>query len=407
MCGIAGLYAGEDQAVSLTELGRMIAMLGHRGPDGYGLYRDERVGLGHARLSLVDLAGGAQPMEQGDGTLWLSFNGEIFNYLELRRSLTALGHRFKTQSDSEVILHCYARYGERCWRMLNGQFAFALWDRRRRRLWLVRDRLGILPLYYARAGKALLFASEAKALFAGGRLAPRLDAQSVAESFCFWSPLPGGSAFAGVAAVKPAHALAIDADLSIREQIYWQPSPAGAAAPASLDEAAERLEEALGRAVDFRLRADVPVGAYLSGGLDSSVIGSLAAERVGGRLVSFGIGFEDARFDESAEQAAIARHVGSLHHALRCDGAAIAASLQDVVWQCETPLLRTSPVPLYLLARRVREAGIKAVLSGEGADELLAGYAIFGEDQIRRFWARRPDSKWRPHPPGRASRVEP
>lgn len=398
MCGIAGVLAGPSAATpSMDELQRMIAMIGHRGPDGHGFYRDERIGLAHARLSLIDLAGGFQPIHNQDRSIWLTFNGEIFNYLELRAKLSALGHRFYTAGDAEVIVHCYQRYGPAAWAMLNGQFAFALWDGRHRRLWLVRDRMGILPLHFARVGQHIVFASEAKALFAGGRIAPEFDPQGLAQTFSLWSTTAPQTLFKGVQTVRPATALCIDAEMRQSEQRYWQvdpaPSPLGAL---TVEEAVEGLEDCLTRAVELRLRADVPVGSYLSGGLDSSVIGSLGRAQVGSALETFGIRFEDSRFDESEEQRRVARHLGARHHEAMCDAAVIRDTLADVVWHCESPLLRTAPVPMFRLARLVRSRATKAVLSGEGADELLAGYTIFKEDQIRRFWARQPDSRLRP-----------
>ncbi|MGE5469624.1 MAG: asparagine synthase (glutamine-hydrolyzing) [Bacteroidota bacterium] len=380
---------------SLEELRRMVAMLGHRGPDGYGLYRDDAVGLAHARLSIIDLAGGFQPLHNGDRSLWLSFNGEIFNYLELRRELAAAGHRFYTEGDSEVILHCYERYGARAWAMLNGQFAFALWDARRGRLWLVRDRLGILPLHYAVVDNHLIFASEAKALFAGGRIEARLDPQALGEIFTCWSAAAPRTLFAGVHSVLPGCALSVDRSLVVSELPYWQPS-VGEVPDIGRAEAAHRLSAVLSQAVSLRLRADVPVGCYISGGLDSSVIGSMGRDLASDTLETFGIRFADPRFDETAEQQQVVRHLGTRHHDFVCDDDDIRDALEDVVWHCETPLLRTSPVPLFLLARQVRQAGIKTVLTGEGADELLAGYSIFKEDAIRRFWARQPESQRRP-----------
>jgi asparagine synthase (glutamine-hydrolysing) len=376
----------------------MVAMLGHRGPDGYGLYRDERVGFAHSRLSLIDLSGGAQPIRNGDGSVWLTFNGEIFNYIELRRDLQALGHRFYTDGDSEVIVQCYERYGPRAWTMFNGQFAFALWDRRSRQLWLVRDRLGVLPLHYAKTDNSVVFASEAKALFAGGRAAPRFSARGVAEAFICWSTTAPRTVFEGVNQVPPATALCFDDKLNVQRSRYWEPNPLTDAVLERIDsaEAADALEAHLKRSVALRLRADVPVGAYVSGGLDSSVTSSLAKDQLNIPLDTFGIRFEDPRFDETKEQRLMADYLGSRHHEFLCGSSDIRDALEDVVWHCETPLLRTAPVPLFLLSKMVREAGVKTVLTGEGADELLAGYTIFKEDQIRRFWARRPESKMRP-----------
>ncbi len=400
MCGIAGIMtAAADPPVELDQLRSMLAAIAHRGPDGHGLFRDERVGLGHARLSIVDLAGGFQPLTGEDRTVWLSFNGEIFNHVELRRDLTALGHRFATGTDSEVIVHAYEQYGERAWSMLNGQFAFALWDRRARRLWLVRDRVGILPLHWARAGGRVVFASEAKALFAGGLVDPALDPGGLAQVFTRWSAMAPTTVFAGVHAVRPGSALRFDAaDMSVIEQRWWQPDMAidPRAATLSPEAAADELGDRLADAVRLRLRADVPVGAYLSGGLDSSVIGSLVRRVDASPLETFAVRFRDPAFDETAEQRRMAGLLATDHHEIVCGPDEIAGALADVVWHCEAPLLRTAPVPLYLLSGLVRDAGMKVVLTGEGADELLAGYSIFKEDRVRRFWARRPGSSMRP-----------
>lgn len=396
MCGIAGVFTN-DAPASPEELRRMVAMLAHRGPDGHGLFLDDRVGLGHARLSLIDLTGGFQPIRNGDGSLWLVFNGEIFNYIEIRRMLSSLGHHFYTNGDSEVIVQCYERFGPQAWQMLNGQFAFALWDSRQRWLWLVRDRMGILPLFYTVDSRRLVFASEAKAIFAGRRVVPEIDGAALAELFTTWSVRPSASVFSKISQVPPATALRIDERMQITSQRYWQPElPAAAAPPTSPEDVVGDLERHLEQSISLRLRADVAVGAYVSGGLDSSVIACLAARQAGVPLETFGIRFTDARFDETAEQRLVAATLGTRHHELLCDGADIRQALCEVVWHCETPLLRTSPVPLFMLSRLVRDRGIKTVLTGEGADELLAGYTIFKEDAIRRFWARQPQSRIRP-----------
>ena len=397
MCGIAGVFRGQSGApATIDELGRMVAMLAHRGPDGHGLYLDDQVGLGHARLSLIDLAGGFQPIRNGDATVWLVFNGEIFNYLEIRRMLSSLGHRFYTNGDSEVIVQCYERFGPQTWQMLNGQFAFVLWDSRQRVMWLVRDRLGILPLYYAIDSRHLVFASEAKAIFAGGRVARDIDGEALADLFTTWSVGPSGSVFKAIRQVPPATALKVDERMLMAAQCYWRPDPQAATTPLSAETAADGLEGCLDQSISLRLRADVPVGAYVSGGLDSSLIACLAARRAEVPLETFGIRFADRRFDETEEQRCVVKFLGTRHHELLCGNADIRHALAEVVWHCETPLLRTSPVPLFLLSQKVRDSGIKTVLTGEGADELLAGYTIFKEDAIRRFWARQPHSRIRP-----------
>jgi asparagine synthase (glutamine-hydrolysing) len=372
-------------------------MLRHRGPDGYGLYRDDHVGLGHARLSIIDLERGHQPIHNEDRSVWLTFNGEIFNYLELRRDLITRGHRFYTDGDSEVIVHCYEEYGAGAWNKLNGQFAFGLWDSRRRELWLVRDHFGVLPLQYTNTGRHVVFASEAKAIFASGLVRATIDPRGVCEIFTRWSASAPRTAFAGVRSVRPGTALCVGATLEEREVRYWQAEFATRRDLEQLpiDDAADLLEARLSDAVSLRLRADVPVGAYLSGGLDSSIIGSLVRRSESSPLETFSVRFEDPVFDESDEQAGIVALLGTRHHDIICDAASITDRLAEVVWHCEAPQLRTAPVPLFLLSGLVRDAGMKVVLTGEGADELLAGYGIFKEDKVRRFWARDPESAFR------------
>ena len=399
VCGIAGILTGPEQGpVSFEELRRMAAVLRHRGPDGYGFYRDERIGLAHTRLSIIDPAGGAQPMQNEDGSVWITFNGEIFNYIELRAQLTALGHRFRTSSDTEVIVHCYEQYGEETWMKLNGQFAFGLWDATRRRLWLVRDRLGILPLMYACRDGRVVFASEAKAIFATGHMNPRFHPAAIAQVFSRWAARAPSTVFDGIRSVRPGAAVSFDERGVETERLYWQPdfSEDGQAGRMSLDTAADMLEEKLTRAVSLRLRADVPVGAYLSGGLDSSVIAALIRRADSSPVQTFAIRFCDPAFDETPEQRRMAGLLGTRHHEILCGEDDIRGALPEVVWHCETPLLRTAPAPLFLLSRLVRDNNMKVVLTGEGADEFLAGYDIFKEDKVRRFWARQPDSQMRP-----------
>jgi len=399
VCGVAGIFvAPEGPKVELGALRSMVAMLGYRGPDGYGLYRDTAIGLAHARLSIIDLEGGFQPLTGEDRSVWLSFNGEIFNYVELRRSLRAQGHQFVTDGDSEVIVHLYEQYGSRAWAQLNGQFAFALWDGRVQQLWLVRDRLGILPMYYARVGSQLLFASEAKALFANGALQATIDPGAVRETFVHWSTRPPRSLFSGVQSVRAGTGVRFDANLCEHEERYWGlgfvPDPSTTLL--DTDTAADQLSGLLDSAVRIRLRSDVPVGAYLSGGLDSSVIGALIRSVDSSPLETFAIRFTEASFDETDEQRRVVRLLGTKHHEVVCGDREIRDAIASVVWHCESALLRTAPVPLFILSRLVRDQGMKVVLTGEGADELFAGYSIFKEDKIRRFWARAPSSTLRP-----------
>lgn len=397
MCGIAGILAGAGAAApSVDSLLSMVAALSHRGPDAYGVFRDAGVALGHARLSIVDLAGGAQPMCNEDGTIWTTFNGEIFNYMELRAELEAKGHTFRTRCDTEVIVHAYEQWGARAWARFNGQFAFAIWDSPRGELVLVRDQFGIPPLFYARSRSGIVFASELKSIFASGLVDVTFDAGGLVQAFTRWSAVAPATTFSGVNSVPPGHSITINRQLEVRTERWWQPDfSARAQSPASLEAAVDGLEERLQRAVDLRLRADVPVGAYLSGGLDSSLITSLIQRSDSSPLQTFSIRFEDEAFDETPQQRLMAKRLATTHHEVYVRDEDIAANLVSVVRHCETPLLRTSPVPLFMLSERVRDAGMKVVLTGEGADELFAGYSIFKEDKIRRFWARSPSANWR------------
>ncbi|MBL0274999.1 MAG: asparagine synthase (glutamine-hydrolyzing) [Anaeromyxobacter sp.] len=402
MCGIAGSLALRPglPPPSLEDVQAMVGALRHRGPDEFGLYRDARVALGHARLSIIDLATGQQPLANEDLTTWVVFNGEIFNYLELRAELLALGHRFRTRSDTEVIVHAWEAWGDGCFERFNGQFAIALWDAPRQVLVLARDRLGVRPIYLAEHAGRLWFASEVKALFAGAPGLPRaLDPVGLAETFTFWTVVPPQSVFLGVSELEPGHVRVITPG-GATDRAYWTPSyPARPeeAFQGSPAEAAERVRQALTQAVSLRmLRADVPVGSYLSGGLDSSLVAALGREVKGDRFCTFSLRFEDAEFDETPYQRAVVRRIGSDHREVVVGRRDIAEAFPAVVAHAERPLLRTAPAPLFLLSRLVRDAGIKVVLTGEGADELFGGYDLFREGKVRRFWGRQPASACRP-----------
>lgn len=398
MCGIAGVFdlSGRERA-SEEGLRRMLAMLRHRGPDEFGVLLDGEAGLGSARLSIIDLGGGGQPIANADGTLWIVFNGEVFNYVELRAELEALGHRFRTATDTEVVLQMYERHGPACLERLNGQFAIAIWDSRRRRLFLGRDRLGVRPLFYTQTpGRTLIFASEIKAILSDRRVRAEIDPAAIRQTFLFWAPLAPSTAFKGIVELPPGHYLTAD-ERGVEVRRYWAGEYPDEAAPERpFGEAVEEFRSLLTDACRIRLRADVPVGAYLSGGIDSSSIASIVRGLGGSRLSTFSIAFDDARFDESSFQREMSAHLGTEHHAVRATVEDIGRVFPEVVWHAEVPLMRTAAAPMFLLSRLVRERGFKVVLTGEGADELLAGYDIFKEAKARRFWARRPGSKWRP-----------
>jgi len=392
MCGIAGIVATDHRADPLC-LARMVERLRHRGPDERGVHIDGPVGLGHARLSIIDLADGQQPMANDDASVWITFNGEIFNFPELRQELVERGYRFATRSDTEVLLRLYEADGAAAVSRLNGQWAFAIWDSRSRTLLLSRDRLGVRPLFYSLTPAGLVFASEIKALFEHPAVSRAVDPRGLDNVFTFWSTLPPRTLFAGVRELPPGHSLTWrDGRVDIAP--HWRPS--FAPLPASEREAADTLRGLLADATRVRLRADVPVGAYLSGGLDSSVVAALAARFANRPAKTFSIAFEDAEFDESPMQREVAARLGTEHHELRCATEQIGDAFADVVWHAEQPLLRTAPAPMYLLSQVVRDHGIKVVLTGEGADEVLGGYDIFKEAKIRRFWSRQPASRRRP-----------
>jgi asparagine synthase (glutamine-hydrolysing) len=397
MCGIAGVLSLEGPPPSRDELIAMASALRHRGPDEHGLFRDDRCGLAHARLSILDLASGQQPMTDARGELVISYNGEVFDYLELRRELEARGARFRTHSDTEVVLEAYRAWGLDALDRLNGQFAFAIWDRRTRELVVARDRLGVRPLYLCGHGRRVLFASEVKAIFAADPSIPRaLDPVGLGETFTFWSVVPPQSVFAGVEELRPGHARVYRADGSQIDHAYWRPRY-DETFRGSIDDATRALGVALERATALRLlRADVPVGSYLSGGLDSSVVAALAARARRKRLLTFSLRFEDAEYDETAYQREMVARLASDHHEVVVSRGDIAAAFPTVIRHTERPILRTATVPLYLLAQLVHASGIKVVLTGEGADEMLAGYDLFREARIRRFWARAPGSTLRP-----------
>jgi asparagine synthase (glutamine-hydrolysing) len=399
MCGIAGVMGfaqSDDERRRVIE--RMIRTLHHRGPDGYGFHVAPGIGLAHARLSIIDLATGDQPIRNEDGSVWVIFNGEIFNYIELRATLEGQGHRFYTSSDTEVIVHLYEQYGEDFVTHLNGQFAIALWDSRERRLVLARDRVGIRPLYYTREKGQVWFASEAKALLAVLPELGRLSQRGLAEALTFWAPVDPDSIFEGIQSLPPGYLLSIDGDGRERLRRYWdwtyeeQPSLQGVPER----ECAEQLRELLIDAVRLQLRADVPVGAYLSGGLDSCGIVAMIRNFSSAPLRTFSVAFEDAEFDESEHQQALVRYLRTDHTTVRCRRSDIGDIFPRLILHTETPLVRTGPAPLMLLSARVREEGYKVVLTGEGADEVFGGYDLFKEAKVRRFWARQPDSRFRP-----------
>ncbi|TCR64636.1 asparagine synthase (glutamine-hydrolyzing) [Bosea sp. BK604] len=397
MCGFGGYFGTVRDGRALLK--GMTAAIAHRGPDEQGFFTAEAAGLGHARLSIVGLSDGQQPMSDATGELTIAFNGEIFNYVELREELRAKGRHFRTGSDTEVILHLYDAMGEDCVSLLNGDFAFALWDGRRRRMVLARDRMGVRPLFYTRQGERFYFASEVKALLQVPGVAAELDPVALDQIFTLWAPIAPRTAFRDVWELEPA-SLMIVQEGSVSTRSYWSLDyPDREVPPRHRDEreAAEELRALLTDATRIRMRADVPVGSYLSGGLDSSITSALAAGMAPGGLRTFSVTFDSAEHDESAFQLEMARALGTQHSSVACGAGDIAAVFPEVIRFTERPILRTAPAPLYKLSGLVREARLKVVLTGEGADEIFAGYDIFKEARVRRFCGRQPGSRIRPH----------
>ncbi|WP_410638386.1 asparagine synthase (glutamine-hydrolyzing) [Amycolatopsis sp. lyj-346] len=386
MCGIAGVYGGDRSPEGHRELiAGMLRQIEHRGPDEAGCYLDDRLAMGTVRLGIIDLESGSQPVGSADGRWWLCYNGELYNYRELRRELRARGVRFRTDSDTEVVLQAWLTWGRDCLPRFNGAFAFAVYDAVAGELTLVRDRFGKRPLFVARHGNAWLFASEMKAFLAYPGFRFSFDPGQLASIFATWTPLPAHSGYRGVEQVPMGEYLRLRGDRVDRgrwAELDLTPGPA----PESEAAAIERVRAELAAAVDVRLRSDVEVGVYVSGGLDSSIIAHLAARRQPAGLRTFSLEFEDARFDESAEQEALTARLGTRHHAVRVRDEDIVGAFPAAVRHAEVPAFRTAFVPMYLLAERVREAGIKVVLSGEGADEAFLGYGIFKDALLLDAW---------------------
>jgi asparagine synthase (glutamine-hydrolysing) len=381
MCGICGLYDLAGHPVARPVLARMTQMLAHRGPDGVGYYVEGPIGLGHRRLAIIDLSPAAsQPMANEAGDVILTFNGEIYNYLSLRLELEALGYRFRSQSDTEVLLHAYEAWGEQCLERFNGMFAFAVWDARRRELFLARDRYGIKPLYYCQQGHLFLFASEIKALLAHPALSARVCLEALGEYFTFQNIFTDRTLFEGIRLLPAGCWLRVQAQPqpSMQRRRYWDYRFGCAETMPSWEESVEELCRLLEQAVTRQLVADVPVGAYLSGGLDSGSITSLAARHLG-RLHTFTAGFDlssasgmELGFDERPAAEMMANLFKTEHYEMVLHAGDMEHILPELIWHLED--LRVGQCyPNYYIARLASKF-VKVVLSGTGGDELFAGY---------------------------------
>jgi asparagine synthase (glutamine-hydrolysing) len=378
MCGIAGvLYADHDRPVDPAILKAMADRIAHRGPDAEGYWAEPGLGLAHRRLSIIDLDGGDQPIGNEDGSVQVVFNGEIYNYQELRRDLLARGHRLRTRSDTEVLVHLYEDHGERLVERLRGMFAFALWDRARRRLLLARDRLGIKPLYVSRGADALAFASEPKALLAHPGVGREVDAEAL-EDYLAFGFVPGPrSIFRGIEKLPPGHVLAFGPGLSGAPRRYWRLGLAPEEGTTA-DDWSEAVRAKFEEAVRLHLIADVPVGAFLSGGIDSGAVVAAASGASADPLRTFSIGFREAAFSELPHARELAERVGARHEeqVVTPDAASL---LDELARYYDEPFADPSAIPTFLVARLAARS-VKVALSGDGGDEAFGGYARYAHD---------------------------
>ncbi|HWR53424.1 MAG TPA: asparagine synthase (glutamine-hydrolyzing) [Bryobacteraceae bacterium] len=392
MCGIAGfvdISAGRD---SLPLLKRMTSALAHRGPDDSGYYTARGVALGHRRLSIVDLSGGHQPMSNEDGSLTIVYNGEIFNHAALRPELERAGHAYHTRSDTETILHAYEQYGPECLDRFRGMFAFAVWDSRSQTLFCARDRLGIKPFYYYSDGRVFAFASEIKALLEHPEISPAFDDSLLTEYLAFGYTSGERTLFSGIRKLMPGHHLTVrlrQGNTSIAVEQYWD-VPEAPAAPEQRDDRSwiadlrERLEET----VRMRLMSDVPLGTFLSGGVDSSAITALVKQMSGGRVETFSVGYKETAFSELGYARQVAEHLRTDHHEVVVGMEDFFDALPRLVWNEDEPITWPSSVALGFVSKLASER-VKVVLTGEGSDELFGGYARYRFYDMNQRWARR------------------
>ncbi len=390
MCGITGaIWTDPERNIGTEVLDRMTRVLQHRGPDDAGSYRSEYrarppyeslpgVALGFRRLAIIDVAGGHQPLSNEDGSIWLVFNGEVYNFAALRHRLEGAGHRFRSRSDSETIVHLYEDEGTDCFRHLNGMFAIAIWDSHRRRLVLGRDRLGQKPLVYRHEPGRLLFASQIKSLLEVPGVPRELDPAAIDEYLTYqYIPHPN-TIFRGIRKLPPGH-LAVYQDDRLEIRPYWEPDFADEQ-PVREEVAREQLSELLSDSVRLRMQSDVPLGAFLSGGVDSSLIVALMQRAASRPVKTFSIGFPVAEYDESHYARRVAQHLGTEHHAFEVTPDALAI-LPELVWHYDEPFADSSAIPTWWVSQRTR-THVTVALSGDGGDELFCGYPRYRAVQL-------------------------
>lgn len=387
MCGIAGLTLTDGSSADSRIIRRMTDAIAHRGPDADGFYVSGCTALGHRRLSIIDLATGAQPMTNEDGSLWITYNGEIFNHAEVRPGLEQAGHRYKSRCDTETVIHAYEQYGDQCVTHFRGMFSFAIWNQARKQLFAARDRLGIKPFYYYWDGRLFAFASEIKALLEHPEISPRLNESLLPENLAFGYNSGDDTLFFGIKKLAPGHTLTLSCGEKPRLEIkqYWDPPCPTEFATRSesewIDECRQRLEEV----VRMRLMSDVPLGMFLSGGVDSSAIAALIKRMTGGPVKTFAVGYSEADFSELSYAREVAESIGTDHHDVVIGMEDFFNAMPRMVWHEDEPISWPSSISLYFVARLAAER-VKVVLTGEGSDELFAGYGRYRFYQLNQKW---------------------
>jgi asparagine synthase (glutamine-hydrolysing) len=377
MCGIAGLMKfGQDARAEPSAVRQMCSAMVHRGPDDEGVYTDGGVGIGMRRLSIIDVAGGHQPISNETGTVWIVFNGEIYNHADLRRKLESKGHRYRTNSDTETIVHLYEEYGRDCVQHLRGMFAFAIWDREKQAIFIARDRLGIKPLYYTLARNSLIFGSEIKVVLTHGGIRPEFSASALPEYLAFGYLSGEDTLYNGIRKLMPGHWLEAHQDGSLSVQQYWDLDCSET--HASHDEAyyVHTYREMLEQCVSSHLMSDVPLGVFLSGGVDSSAVAALMTKIRKSPIETFSVGYTEQNYSELPYARTVAQHLHSVHHEVMVSESDFFDALPRLIWHEDEPVVWPSSVSLYFVARLARER-VKVVLTGEGSDETLGGYSRY------------------------------
>ena len=376
MCGIAGIIKFDrDARVNSDTIRQMCTVMSHRGPDDGGFYVSGQVGIGMRRLSIVDLARGHQPISNEDETVWIVFNGEIYNHAELREQLQTRGHHYRTNSDTETIVHLYEEYGRDCVRHLRGMFAFAIWDTKKQHLFIARDRLGIKPLYYRLTTESLAFGSEIKVVLAAG-VQPKFNRKVLPEYLAFGYVSGSESFYDGIVKLMPGHTMQVGVDGQVSIQPYWDLPATEQDSSHNESYYVEKYRDLLEQAVQSHLMSDVPLGVFLSGGIDSSAVAALMTKLRRAPVETFSVGYAEDQYSELPYARVVSEHLKSIHHEVLVSREQFFDALPQLIWHEDEPIAWPSSVPLYFVARLARER-VKVVLTGEGSDETLGGYARY------------------------------